>query len=259
MRNKDVSDTFKMGHVNVNSLMNKKNFITDLLLCENLLILGITETWLTPSVSSSFVEVTGYQVVRGDTKSGVRKHGSLLYVHNSVKFLAVDVHIPNVSVVRLVDFGVWVVASYRPPSHTVLEDACLINFFYNFCPEKEIVLIGDFNLPTLDWSQDAQPGYNRPVDSQFLDCFCSLGLTQWVREATIVTSGNILDLVLTSEDDRVGEVRVLPPLPSCSHSPVVFDYIFHLGGRIVQARSERRSWHRDPTQPSPCPLLQCHP
>ena len=55
------------------------------------------------------------------------------------------------------------------------------------------------------------------------------GLTQWVREQTFVQSGYIFDLILTSELDRVGDVRVLGPLPGCSHLPVVCDYFYGFG------------------------------
>ena len=89
-----------------------------------------------------------------------------------------------------------------------MENTCLLNFLLNFCPGKEVVVMGNFNLPTIDWSSDIFDGYIRPIDMQFLDCFSSLGLLQWIREPTFLLSDNILDLVLTSEEDCVGGVSV---------------------------------------------------
>ena len=66
-------------------------------------------------------------------------------------------------------------AVYRPPSYTILENI-LSNFLLNFYPGKEVVILGDFNLPTIDWSSDFLDGYIRPIDMQFLDCFLSLEL-----------------------------------------------------------------------------------
>ncbi len=65
----------------------------------------------------------------------------------------------------------------------------------------------------------------------FLECFVGAGLHQWVQEPT-VTSGNILDLFLTSEDDRVGVVQVLEPFPHCIHSPIVMEYVFNFSVNI---------------------------
>ena len=72
-----------------------------------------------------------------------------------------------------------------------------------------------------------------------------LGLTQWVRESTFVSSGNILDLVLTTEEDRIGEVSVLPPFPHCQHSPVYFEYVFQTGLAIrPDEQGAHRLWFR---------------
>ena len=40
---------------------------------------------------------------------------------------------------------------------------------------------------------------------------------QWVDVATFLHSDNVLDLVLTSEADRVVSVEVGEPLPGCDH------------------------------------------
>ena len=89
--------------------------------------------------------------------------------------------------------------------------------------------MGDFNLPTLDWSlENVMDKYISPRDQQFYDCFCTLGLTQWIKEPTFISSGNILDLILTSGEDRLCEVGNAPPLPGCSHCPVYCSYVFRL-------------------------------
>ena len=237
-------NTLKVGHVNVNSLANKVDFIADLLLKQSIHVLAVSETWLLPAVASSFVDIADYSVVRGDTNGAARKHGSLLYMHNNIAFLVFEVHIPNVVAVHLIDYDLWIIAVYRPPSYTILENTFLLNFLLNFCPGKEVIIAGDFNLPTIDWSLDLIDGYIRPVDTQFLDCFSSLGLLQWVKEPTFLLSDNILDLLLTSEEDRVGGVFVLPPLPCCQHSPVVFEYIFSGEGPERLAVGERRAWRK---------------
>ena len=62
-----------------------------------------------------------------------------------------------------------------------------------FCSGKEIVVMGDFNLPSIQWANDT-PCRDLPlIELQFYYCFMALGLTQWVKESTFVPSGNILD------------------------------------------------------------------
>ena len=94
---------------------------------------------------------------------------------------------------------------------------------------------GDFYLPTIDWSSDLVAGYIRPINLQFLDCFSLLGLMLWVREPTFLLSDNTQDPVLASEEDRVDEVSVLPPLPCSQHSPVDLEYIFRGRGRSMRS------------------------
>ena len=103
----------------------------------------------------------------------------------------------------------------------------VLGLISDFCVDKEVILVGDFNLPTVNWCTDP-PRAASTTDCPFLDTFISLGLTQWVHESTYPRSGNILDLVLTSEPDRIGMIEVLPPLPGCDHSPTAFEYAFAL-------------------------------
>ena len=72
------------GSVNLNSLMNKVDFLKALCTDGDLHVLGVAETWLLPDTPSSFVALPGYNIIRGDTDSNVRKHGACLYVANSV-------------------------------------------------------------------------------------------------------------------------------------------------------------------------------
>ena len=72
-----------------------------------------------------------------------------------------------------------------------------------------MILLGDFNLPALDWLPSGPLTTYPPLERSFLDVFDSLGLHQWVHDPTFPSSGNILDLVLTSEEDRIGQIHCL--------------------------------------------------
>ena len=184
--------------VNVNSLMNKVNYVSHLIDRESLDLVAVSETWLTGAVSSSFVSIPEFDVVRGDVRGDVRKHGVCIYVSKKLKYVPLNVDIPNVTCIQLVDMGIFVLSVYRPPSYNNIENATLINFLSDFCLGKEVVVLGDFNLPSLRWaSYDLLNDYVAPLDLEFFSCFMQLGLNQWVQEGTFLGSNNILDLVLT--------------------------------------------------------------
>ena len=155
-----------------------------------------------------------------------------------------DVALPNLVVVSLVDFAITVVSVYRPPSYTSDENALLVEFFREFLDGRELVILGDFNLPSLKWPLDDHGEiYVSPVDRDFRDCFVELGWSQWVDFGTFFPSGNTLDLVFTSDADRVVEVSSCSPFPGCHHTPVLFGFVFQWDQPINADESiQRLDW-----------------
>ena len=188
----------------------------------------LSETHLTSSLPSTFIEIPNYSVVRNDTHGSFAKHGVCVYFHESIKYDRVNTSCPNCVTARLPDFNIFIIAVYRPPSYETSENRALIEHLQTFCSDKEVVLLGDFNLPSLAWDSDNlfDNVYIHPTDRLFLETFLSLGLTQFVRQSTFPRSGNILDLILATDPDRVGMIEVFPPLPGCDHCPTLCDYLF---------------------------------
>ena len=116
---------------------------------------------------------------------------------------------------------------------------------YALCEGKEVIVLGDFSPPAPDWLPSGSHRTYPPLERSFLDVFDALGLHQWVHDPTFPSSGSILDLVLTSEDDRMGHIQVIPPLPGADHCPILAEYIF--SARIpsqTQDPQSRRAWHK---------------
>ena len=221
------------------------NVLFDFVVGCGLGLFGVAETWLLPDVPDSFVALSGYALVRCDTTSGVRKHGVGLYIKSDIKFRFLDEGCANVCCVHLVDFDVFVAMVYRPPSNGSDENTSICDFLYSFCDSREVLVLGDFNLPSVPWNDDNFLGTDLPpLQRGFVDCFFSLGLTQWVMSPTFVHSDNILDLVLTSEKDRLGDVVVHPPFPGCGHCPLTFSYYFMNPMVLGSTVDVRRAWHR---------------
>ena len=233
--------------MNLNSLINKTNHVNHLLNFHGMHILGISETWLSPSIADSFVELPGYSLVRSDSPVYTRKHGVAIYVHNRFKFIKIDCDLPNILIIFVVDFEIYIITIYRPPSNNYIDNVNLLNFLSNFCLEKEIIILGDFNLPSLNWTlEDVLSVYVAPLDRQFFDLFMSIGLEQVICEPTNFPSCNTLDLILMTHPNRLGSSIVLPPLPHCSHGVILASYIFQFDPMLPEGETEgdSRVWSR---------------
>ena len=229
-----------IAHVNLNCLTNKVNYVENMLKENNIDILGVTETWLVKEVNDSYIEIDGYKVVRSDSPSGIRKHGAAVYIKNNFKYAEVQCNLNNAVIIFLPDYDVYIATIYRPPSNSISDNNCLSQFFPTFCDEREVVIQGDLNLPSLDWSNESPArNYITPTDRLLYDSFVSAGLTQMVSEPTFFPSGSTLDLCLLTHPERLGQIEVHPPLPSCHHGVVVFSYTFQ--------RSEPESEQQDAT------------
>ena len=136
--------------MNVNSLVSKVLYVKHFITMFSLSIVAVCETLLIPSVSSSFVAIDGFQVVRGDGSNITRKHGCCLYAAHFLSFASVDVGLLNVAVVFLTALDIYIVVVYRPPSNTALQYEHLLSILSDFCLGREVILLEDVNLPSLD-------------------------------------------------------------------------------------------------------------
>ena len=84
--------------------------------------------------------------------------------------------------------------------------------------DKVTFILGDFNLPDIDWSY-----YHAPDNifyNTFLNFVNSYGLTQFVKQST--RDNNILDLVLSTSVKIISNIDILPPIGTSDHNVIVF-------------------------------------
>ena len=84
------SVSLNIAQVNLNSLVNKLNFVYNMLILYNIDFLGISETWLNDEIPNSFVALPNYNILRWDNKYGIRKHGVAFYIREVIKYSLVD-------------------------------------------------------------------------------------------------------------------------------------------------------------------------
>ena len=95
----------------------------------------------------------------------------------------------------------------------------------------ECVIMGDFNHGHIQWESLESAGGD---DHQFLlltqDCF----LTQHVLEPN--RGGNVLDLMLSSQNELVDNVKVHDPLRSSGHNQI------HFNIKVKTGNTYKKQW-----------------
>ena len=80
-------ESVEIALFNLNSLVNKVGSLSYFIssYSTRLGLICICESWLTPSVSSSSVNIQGFSLFRHDSPSGVAKHGVAVYVRDDIR------------------------------------------------------------------------------------------------------------------------------------------------------------------------------
>ena len=124
-----------------------------------------------------------------------------MYIREGLNYQFICPNVNNVIIVYLPRYKVYILTVYRPPSYDDAYDDVLIDFLLSFCVNKEVVLMGDFNLRSLKWHErDMLTLHITSTDAKFYDAFVSTGLSQVVKVSTFYPSGNVLDLCLVSDE-----------------------------------------------------------
>ena len=83
---------------------------------------------------------------------------------------------------------------------------------------SQIIIVGDFNLPKMDWPSYVSP--NEKCHSIFLNLVNELGLHQFVKEPT--RNMNLLDLVFSNNSSLISDISVECPFSTSDHNTVQF-------------------------------------
>lgn len=108
-------------------------------------------------------------------------------------------------------------ACYRPPDSDpsfVTEFHSALNLLSISNPSAHMLILGDFNFPTITWSDLVLTTSKCSVESDFVDTCLTFGLSQLVSAPTRESnnSSNILDLLLTSHADSLSPLTHLAGL-----------------------------------------------
>ena len=136
---------------------------------------------------------------------------------------------------------------YRSPNSTEDNDKLLLDKLLlanDIAGDNRLLILGDFNLPNVDWEDwDLRRGARR-IEKLMLDVVSDCFLYQHVKEDTRFRNmqASSLDLIFTKEEGDVKNVEVLVPLGGSDHGIVRPDYVSEWKSRVVH--KPKRVYHK---------------
>ena len=207
-------------------------------------IVFVTETWLNSSIDDSLI-TSGrpYEVFRKDrsTLGGgvciILNNNKIKATHVSTSDEFSDLDILSVDILNS-NQPVRLILCYRPPSSDSDSSALTSMKHYIDCLEhlsdthKSVVLLGDFNLPQVDWSNPSFCADSEKCSTAFLAFTKLFAMEQLVTEPTrfdpTYIFGSILDLILCNDIFIIQDIHTDAPFCTSDHCTVCFNLLFNI-------------------------------
>ena len=210
---------------NVQSINNKINEMRALVEMERPDVIVLTETWTHEGIDDAFLQIAGYEMaVRSDRRdtAGGRGGGIIVYsrgLHVWQEKTNTDFNQCVTLKVKKQNRECALHVVYRSPNSTRCNDEKLCDWIRTIDgSNREAVVVGDFNFPKIDWVNGKSDARGR----EFLESCMDVFLVQHVTSETH-RSGNVLDLLLTTEESMVDSIRMIGKIGSCDHEAMLVD------------------------------------
>lgn len=179
--------------------MNKLTSLESLVISIEPDFLAVTETWLTKDIKDFEMALPNYAIVRKDRPS--RGGGVAILIKRDIPFIALPEVIGVEAVFCKLLYAprpIFVGCVYRSPSSDRDTLQSLYAYMHQHVLGAKLVLLGDFNLPDINW-QTMQ--HHSACSDILIDTMLTFNLSQIVTQPTRVqkSCSSILDLVFLSE------------------------------------------------------------
>lgn len=171
-------------------------------------------------------QLSGYYVLgSGFGLNGYR--GILLYYKDDISISELDLSSSFAErlAVKLTFQLMNVLIVYRSPNSSLENDEQLLHLLNEFSqPGAGFLIIGDFNLPDIDWDLTFCFGSEMKIENRFLKFLQDNLLIQHINEPTRYRQNQIphvLDLLITDKE-IIDDIRYLSPLGNSDHSMISF-------------------------------------
>ena len=191
-------------------------------------IIAITETWCRDSIGDAEVQLPNYVLHRCDGRN-IIGGGVMLYVHELLQSVPCtplnDLNIEEAEWCTISlrnNDKMFVGVVYRSPNSNSENSNKIVSLIPNlseFTDYSHCLILGDFNLPTINWATLSSPDGEQSLSVTFVNACEDAFLTQHVTNPTRHRHGqtsSLLDLVLTSDPDMIEDNNIshLSPLGS---------------------------------------------
>ena len=244
-RRKRKGKFLKVMTINAQSLNNKINEFKLLVNEKKPDIISITESWAKENTTDGIFALQGYIMYRDDKKTGPGG-GALLYVNEKIEQRACralnTMPFENSTWCWIIGKGgskILVGSVYRSPNSSGPNDNLLNQVILKaneIAGGNRLVILGDFNLPNIDWVNDELRPNNKVVERNLYETFYDCFWHQHVHKPTRFRNNqaSTLDLIFTKEEEDVKNIEVLPGLGSSDHGIVVGNFVCEWKNRIVK-------------------------
>ena len=210
-------------------------------------IISVTETWGDGDVQDEVFKINDYNFYRHDRKDR-KGSGTLLYIHKKLGQRTCKALMGSQGV-QDYDSSVWCWVStckgkkilvgsiYRSPTSTPENDKKLLKMLEkanDVSGENRLLVMGDFNVPKIDWIETDIMMGARPIDKEFFETITDNFMHQHVTVPTRISGSerSTLDLIFTKEEDDIKNVNVIQPVGSSDHGIVMGDFICEWKSRV---------------------------
>ncbi len=235
MQDASKKDTCKLIYFNATSVKNKLCELEILRDSGDFDIICITETWCNESISNAMLCGRDFYSVRKDRSDRIGG-GVCILIRKNLKYSNIDLPEKNVST-ECVGISLFfqnrtirLFCAYNPPNAVREYSQLLFDLLASNCTSDDsVVVVGDFNLPKIDW-----PNLLFPNSSPYDLCqelIMQNDLRQLVMEST--HGENIIDLVLCTDPSMIDNLSVSAGFSTSLHGSIEFAM---LGARSRKAR-----------------------
>ena len=214
---------------------------------ENPGLLCVSETWFLDQVKSAEEPLFhNYYLVTKASRPGCNEHtaggGVAIFAKEGLKVLDYTNELEfcrtkHVQACKVRVAGITITCFYRAPGRKQgVDDEKLYEYIKNRPPNEYIV--GDLNLRGIDWE-------NMESDSEgnkFMENFMESGMSQLIHFETCIT-GNILDVLLTQQPDRVVNLECDPS--RVGHTSDHFPIVWEIRTRKEKRKKQKPFWVDD--------------
>ena len=217
---------------NVDSLLNKKDELEARISQSKPDVIALTEIFpknIQYEVDNAELSITGYKLFL----STKRKRGVAIYIKENLEAYESNMNGQDFEESVWIDLitaagKILIGCIYRSPSSATENDDLLKQLLRKAMDSQHIyvnvVIVGDFNIPEIDWNTNAILG-NSGLAHAFIDLLDDLYLNQLITKPTRVREGqqsNVLDLLITDQENIVEHWELNAPLGKSDHLTLDF-------------------------------------